>query len=163
MKIGQCFWVLQNVLLFVYISFSFFSISICLFGILVCFFPPESLYIATVVAVDGGDDIVIVIVVAPFLPIWSFIKCNMSVCVCLRQSVDWDCGTQMENKFVTVAHLQQIPELCLLIKGSNNSSRKKTKTTTVTTATTCIHSHTTQQLQYVIITINKIYRVIVNS
>lgn len=30
----------------------------------------------------------------------------------------------MENKFVTVAHLQQIPELCLLIKAATTEAEK---------------------------------------
>lgn len=31
----------------------------------------------------------------------------------------------MENKFVTVAHLQQIPELCLLIKAAATTEEGK--------------------------------------
>lgn len=38
-----------------------------------------------------------------------------------KQQQQWE----MENKFVTIAHLQQIPELCSLIKASSNSSSRK--------------------------------------
>lgn len=64
----------------------------------------------------------------------------MSVCPCVfkekwlrLQQKQW----QMENKFVTIAHLQKIPELCSLIKAVTTiqTARKKA----ARTACTCIH------------------------
>lgn len=61
----------------------------------------------------------------------------------LRQS-DWDCWhIRMENKFVTVAHLQQIPELCLLIKAAatTEEGKKHAHTHTNQFTITCISLH----------------------
>lgn len=173
MKIGQCCF-----------GRSLDFISICLFAIFTANTFHSVLLLVFVAAVFcAGIIVALSLFLFHFCPFEVLLYRNM----CLRQS-DWDCSThthihsaqctlQMENKFVTVAHLQQIPELCLLIKAATTEAEKNNHLHCYLPSFTTHFSpppaviflsrslalNKRNKLQYVIITINKIYRIIVNS